>query len=335
MGLNVSASQYLKEYGRLPVKVTQGSGVSIKKYILKNFDGKNFVLAQEGMEEMEILLPVNTTDPLKITLGDEYKNAMSLFAERKFDKALELYRPFAYSLVKFIEVPTNKINAHQSIRILIDALLEVKATDELYDLYMELDIREIDSMFVDKIFDVVSALIAGKKYDKSMELIKSIPLGPGQLEYLDNFIQAAGLLVVVEEYDKALELYERTQRFRESELYQQVLLWISYCKGKNGDETSSQYMLDKVGELKENDPDYSLFQLIKGLAFIRKSDFKNAMDCIAQGVVSADRSAIWMPELLYQSAFCYQNLEKKDVAKSIQTEMKLFFPESVWSSKKL
>lgn len=331
-----AANQYFEEYGRLPIKVTQGSGANIQKYILKNFDGKNFILAQEGMQEMEISLPVATTDPLEFVPGDDYKKAINLLSERKFVEGIEAYRPVAYSLIKFASAPTNKLNIHQPIRILIDALLEIQAVDEIYEIYQKLDISSVDDLFIEKIFDVVQGLIKAKDYNKAMELVKDIPLSLSRTEYLEDVIHAAGLFVLAEQYELALDLYERTQRYRNSDLHQQVLLWIAYCRDKTGETKSARYYMDeKVGEIETSSPNYSLFRLIKGILLMRGNDYRNAMDEIAQGVVNADRSMIWMPELLFQSAQCYYFLEKKDVAKSILNEIKLFYPESVWASKSL
>ena len=329
------ANKYLDEFGNLPIHVTQGKGVSQKEYILHDFDGRNFVMSQKGMEEMEILLPVSSSESLKYIQKDLYNQAIALLADRKFAEGVEIFRESAYPLIKFANISNSKIDIHKPLRIFIDSLLEIGAANEIYEIYEEFDIKKVDDLFVEKIFDVTASLIQLKEYEKALKLIKRIPLSSSETQYLDNVIHAAGLFILVEEYTSALGLYERAQRFRESDLYEQVILWIAYCKVKTGDMNGSTYYLEKLDPLDNNNPDFSLYQLVQALSSIKSRDYRAAMDLISQGVVSSDRGFLWMPELLFQSALCYFNLNQKEVAKSIIDEIKLFYPNSVWSSKPL
>ncbi|MGE9292022.1 MAG: hypothetical protein ACQKBW_00280, partial [Puniceicoccales bacterium] len=91
--------------------------------------------------------------------------------------------------------------------------------------------------------------------------------------------------------------------------------------------------VEKAGQIGPDERAFSLQKLVQGLIAMAVGNTDAAMGSISQGVVAADISYPWTPELFYRSGTLYQQIGRPAVARQIYGEVDLFFGSTPWGEK--
>ncbi|MGE9295227.1 MAG: tetratricopeptide repeat protein, partial [Puniceicoccales bacterium] len=131
----------------------------------------------------------------------------------------------------------------------------------------------------------------------------------------------------------ALFLYERVQEATGTEAATIATLWTAYCNVMLGRSQTAALFVEKAGNFEPDQKPYSLAKMVTGKIELEALDYMDAMELLAQAVVTADVGYNWTPELTYMVGLCYENLDLPDTAREVYKEVILFYPDSQWSDK--
>lgn len=271
---------------------------------------------------------------------DQWNNVLRAMRLGNYTEAVELLRPMAYPLVKFLVVPEERFNGHEMVVRLYESLVKADFLDEALYLADKLPLEGLNEDFMSLTIDLANALVEDGDTIKSIRAIQLIPLTAERAPFIPMLLDFAGSLRTRGEYEAALILYGRLRGFPDPEVQQTANLWTAYINILIEQYDTVQSFLDLVGEIDKEERTFSLLRLIQGRLLLAREDKVNAINTIAEGVVASDVSYPWAPDLLFASALCYEQMneheaieDNKLVAANIYHQLRIFFPTSSWAEK--
>ena len=334
LALPVQAQNYLQQYGSQPVPVVNKTGGASNRLYLMGEENGELIFRYNPNNPQEIILPLNTPELLIIYtppkgLSDDLDNINA----GRYDRAVDDMREYVYPLVRYLQVSPSNINIHPLVDRFTYALVRSDYLDEAAVLMESLPLTKLDPQYIDYAFIVVERLVDEGKTEEALRLLNRIPLSKKYESLLPKVMRFANKLRTSGNVSEALFLYQRIQDIPDTKVRQEAILWTAYCNIETGRAQTAELFVEKAGELTPDDRAFSLQKLVLGRLAIVAGKTNEAMSNISQGVVTADISYPWTPELLYLSGTLYQKIGRADVAREIYGEVDLFFGSTSWGEK--
>lgn len=325
---------YFRQYANEPVPITNRTGGANNKLYLVGEDRGELVFRYQPNDRQEIAIPLDTEDLLIVfTPPKEYLDHVDMIEAGSYEKAIRGMRPYAYPLIKYLQVPPTNINIHPIVDRFVFAQARGGDLDEAVELVRRLPLTKLGPTYVDYAFVVTERLVEAGRNADALAMLNRIPLNSETTTLLPKVMAFANTLREEGNVTEALFLYQRIQDIPDTDVQEEAIIWTAYCNMETGRSETAELFLDKAGDLKPTQRAYSLMKLVQGRLAEEAGSTIDAMSDIAQGVVAADIGYPWMPELLYRSGSLYEKLSQPEVASEIYGEVDLFFASTPWGEK--
>jgi len=334
-----SAQDYYAQFGNEPVPVLNRSvgQTSNNRLFLTGVDRGDLILKTDptSARSAEVGMPMDAEGlRLQVLFDDRTMEAVRAVTEGQYDEAIGALRPKVYPLIKYLEVPPEKINVHEVVERYLFALVNADGhEEEVNALIRRIPLTQVPPVFSVHALSYVSKLVDQGERSAALRLLNRIPLDAENPTMLALVIDFANSLREQGSFEEALFLYERVQSAEGTEAAQLATLWTAYCNVMLDRQGTAALFVEEAGEFTREQKPYSLAKMVQGKIEIESLDYDDAMEKLAQAVVSADVGYSWTPELTYLVGLCYENLNLPDTAREVYKEVILFYPDSPWSDK--
>jgi tetratricopeptide (TPR) repeat protein len=333
LALPAQGQNYLQQYGNQPVQIVNRTGGNNAKLFLMGEEDGELIFRYNPNNPAEIILPLNTPGLLILyTPPKEYAEQIDIINAGDYDRAVEGMREYVYPLVRYLQVPPTNINIHPIVDRFTYALVNSSNLDEAAALMAQLPLTKLDPQYIDYAFTVTERLVDAGKTEEALKLLNRIPLSKKYEALLPKIMRFANQLRASGNVSEALFLYQRIQDIPDTKVQKEAILWTAYCNMETGRAQTAELFVEKVGELDPDERAFSLQKLVLGRLAMLAGETNEAMSNISQGVVTADISYPWTPELLYRSGTLYQQIGRNTVAREIYGEIELFFGSTSWGA---
>lgn len=328
------AQDYFKEYGNAPIRVINKTQdpASTQELTLVNLD-RNELILRFPNRQGEVGLPIDTENlKLEIIFPDSVNKAYKQIDNAEYEEAITTLRPMVYPLMKYFDIPPENMNLHEIVERYTFALVSANGhEEEVETLFKRIPLEKAPPVFSLHALRFVTKLVEQEKKQEALRLLNRIPMDKDSTPMLKLVLKFADELREGGNLNEALFLYDRLQQAKGTPQAEIAQMWSAYCNVSLDRSQLALILLERVGKLKPEDDAYSLGQLVLGKIELQDLDYMNAMEEIAKGVVAADVSFNWTPELSYNAGYCYEKLDAPDTAREIYNEIMLFYPESKWA----
>lgn len=325
--------------------------------ILRNINQEAIEYSPQNYKKGTLELPLDNEElelyfeyPVK-----EWNRSLDAMKNGDYKTAIDLLRPIAYPLVKYLVLAEAQFNGHEAVLAFYASLVEGGSLDEALELAPYLPLERLRDDFADLTVELARRLVETGDAIKAIRAIKLIPLASNRMHLLPVMLQFANSLREQGQYDASLILYERIRQLPNSPVERRATLWIAYVNILIDQYDKARSFVAIIGDIDKKEEDYSLRQLVLGRLKLLSNDPVDAIDVISQGVVASDVSYAWMPDLLYASGLAYEGLgnhplfhkdenapaqqastqiqvkDNKLVAANIYHQLKLFYPDNTWA----
>lgn len=333
--------------------------------ILRNINDEAIEYSPINYPEGVLELPLNNEE-LRLFFEyprEEWNSTLNAIRQGAYEQAVEYLRPMGYPLIKYLVLPEDRFNGHEVVLKLYSSLILGGMFEEALDMAHELPLQSLNPQFMTLTMDLAQGLVDTENTVGAIRVIRLIPLNEEQAEFFPVLLSFANSLRTRGEYEAALVLYERMRQVPDAAVVQTATLWTSYIYLLLENYPRSEALLQAAGEIDRVSRAFSLSQLIQGRLFLANDNAVDAVDILAQGIVSSDVSLPWMPDLLFSAGLCYESLtghpafgggesegdaeetsseatsqeppQNLLVASNIYYQLQLFYPENPWTEKAL
>lgn len=264
---------------------------------------------------------------------------LNAYRDGDLSRAIPLMRPQIYAMIRFVDLPEDQTNFGIYVSRYIEGLLQTGSDfNEAYRLISRLDLATVPLGFKALAVRTVQVLAAEGDVQSALDLVSQLPAGEEMKQVAPVVLEVADQLREEDKPQEALALYERAEGLFDGPKKDLTRLWIAYCHSELGSSRTADAFLATLSELGDDREEYPLLLLIRGkmeLGASMNGNFRDAMNLISRGVVLADLSDPWTPELNYFAAICYEKLGDDATARQIYEENRLLYPQSPWTGKGL
>lgn len=308
------------------------------------------VLSREDTEDGRILLTLQTPNPnspgrieleiggdsnirLELTRPPEIDEATKLFEQGHFLESLEILRPIAYPLFKYVDLPRNIFDVHDVIDLTLSAMFKSKQYSEMANVLGRFKFDKIDTKYMSMALAVSEAFIENKQFDIASKLFEKIPFSSTDREQRILAMSFTEKLREAGEYRRAQFFYKRLYALEDFIYRREAQLWIVYCNIRLEQPDLARIFLNEIGEISREEREFSLYQLINARLALLDEDYIKGIRIASEATVFSRLGYSWIPELLYTNAECYEALNKADVATNVYEQVIIFFEGSEWANK--
>ncbi|MBC2596080.1 hypothetical protein H5P28_17570 [Ruficoccus amylovorans] len=324
----------LSKYGNTPVPVVNRTGGANNKLYLMGEENGELIFRYNPKDSQEIILPLNTPGlSILYTPPREYEDHVDIINAGDYDRAVGSMREYVYPLVRYLQIPPDNINIHSVVDRFTFALVRSSDLDEASALMAYLPLTKLPPQYIDYAFILTERLVDAGKTDEALKLLNRIPLSKKYEALLPKIMRFANQLRETGNVSEALFLYQRIQDIPDTRVQKEAILWTAYCNLETGRSQTAELFVEKAGEIEPEERAFSLLKLVQGRLAMAADNTELAMGNISQGVVTADISYPWTPELFYCSGTLYQKIGRNDVAREIYGEVDLFYGSTPWGEK--
>jgi len=329
-----SYEEALERYAAMPVPATQINGPNqFSPITLIDFTAGGLVMRYPNLES-PITIP---EDSLTFQVGyrpqlDSQKYA-ALVEAGDNDQALELIRREVYPLLKYVPIEPQTVNIHPLVRRLLDELIANGEIDEATAILESFPRSRLTGYFRNQAVEVASGLVEEEEVDRAYEIVKQFPLGPGQVDFAPIYLDLANEFRLRGEWENARNLYKDVQLASSPSETPEAFLWEAYIHLQEGRDFMVDGVLDQFANIDEDNPYFSLRELVRGALLEKRGEEKLALSTLAKGLVYSTTNDPWTPELLYRTADLYDSLDFYNAATEIRNQLLFFYPDSVWASR--
>lgn len=336
VSLEAERVDYIAKFSTDPVLIinqTGGRSGGEKLYLIAQESGE-LIFRYDPNKPQEIIVPLDIDDlKLFYQYPKPFHVARELIADGQYEEAIVILRPMAYPLVQYIQIPADKFNGHIVIETLLSALVETDLIDETLALVRRLPITQLPPVFLEHSLRLANRMVAENRHNDALSILKKLPLSKNEQTYFPDVMKFADILREAGNVKEALSLYQRIFKVKGTEYTQMASLWSAYCFITLGRIESAKVFLSGMDDITIKSPVYSLKQLIDAKISLIDENYLAAIERVSQGVVYADFGDSWTPELLYTTAFCYENLNNIKTASEVYSEVELLYPNTSWGAK--
>lgn len=327
---------YFLEYGTVPIEVYNRTGTSGQgqRLFLMGTDRGDLIFRYQPNDIREIGIPLDTAGlRLYYQPPSTYTDALESIEAEDYEGALQLLRPIAYPLIRFLSIPPQNFNIHDPVERMVFVLSRSDHLDEAVTVVRRLPLQSLPPAFLDHSLLLLERLADAGRTEDAIGIIATIPLSADKPETLSMLMDFADKLRENGKTNEALLLYQRLQEVPHPDIQNIARLWAAYCNIELGRPESAEVFLDIVGDLPPENRAYSLQKMVKGLIHLKNNNYSGAIREVSQGVVASEVGYPWNAELLYMSGLCYENLNNPTTARQVYGEAILFYPETPWAEK--
>jgi len=337
------AENYIAQYIGEPVSVYDYSGGFNRRellYLVGQEQG-DLIFRYDPRKPQEIYIPINSKDlKLGYSFSDNYNLAKALLEDESFEEALRLLRPIAYPIVQYLNIPPSQFNGFLAVELLFEALVGANRFDEALALVNEIPVAQLSPEVLQLSFHFANKLIIEGRNTDALTILNKLPVSEEEQQYFPDVMKFADLLRKTGQARQdnglifdAMKLYAKILQVPDNKFSEMASLWIAYCNIHLGKIESARIFIEKTEGITTQSKAYSLKRLIDAKIALREEDFLLAIEQVSKSVVYSNFSDSWAPEILYLTAYCYENLENVKTAAEIYGEVVLLYPSSKWADK--
>lgn len=333
--LGASAQDYFAQYGQNPLEMVNIAGGNQRTVFVTGLTDGQLAIRYNRDSAQEVFMPLDSESlKLNVVASNQVTQAINAIRGGSYEDAIEVLRPTIYPMIRFLEIPEDKTNLHRYVDTYLFALRQTgEHYNEAYDILDRMDLKSVPPSFLQHAIAFVEQLALKDESQKALALITRLPVDSEMSAVAPILMNVAGELRDQQKFEQALALYERVMSISDSDLRDIALLWNAYCNAALGREQTAEAFLG-TSEVKDTSlPAFSLKMLVQGQMALQDDNFAEAMRHVSRGLVFADVSYDWTPELTYWSGFCYEQLGNPETARHIYEELSLLFPMSSWTVK--
>lgn len=313
------------------LNLTTGNAVPID---IKEVTTKAIIFKTDWGNEAEIPLD---NDKLQISYRypPEWNQALVAINGENYSQAVELLRPIAYPMLKYLYIPEDKFNGHGVVEKFYEALVKSGSLDEAIRFAFVLNDLDLMNRLASERFMEYTVLLAhgfieDGRSEEALRALEYVPLSKEREELIPQLMDFASTLRRGGNIEESLQLYKRIKDIPDTDYTRTALLWSAYCNILLENYTAAELFLKLVPEIDRDEDDYSLLRLVTGRFKMVTDTPQAAMGDISEGVVFSDMGNDWMPDLLYVAGKNYRTLGEEAIAANVYYELRMFFPETYW-----
>ena len=263
--------------------------------------------------------------------NSEYETSIGLIGNEAFNlQHLEAIRRKAYPRLRFVEIPRANSAFADTVRNLLDGLIQVGRYNEAIFVLEQLDVGKLGPDFEKEAIRLALILSNSEQQNAALKVIQRVPIERVDVSNLDFIIELAHALREQENYKTAQSIYKQIAANPEN-FSEEAKYWTYYCSLKQGQHIEDHTFAFNIATIKAGEETFPLQQLVLGNYYIQREQIKEAMRAISQGIAFARPTETWTPELMYRSGQIYKRYEMPEIAQSVFKETILFFPTTKWA----
>lgn len=324
-------AQDFRQYEDRPVTVIDRSTGGNQSVMLSGIEGNDLVFMMGGGQ---VLRPID--DPnlqLFFPTPEQTRRADAFLRTGRPEEALNLIRPVASPLLKYMRIPNERFNIHEEVRIYYEAAVRAGAEQEALYISRQLPLAQLDPIFTGITFQLAGQIASAGRPKDAMAIMERLPINENNPDLLPLVLNFAEQLREENLIAEALFLYQRLQAIQGSEVERIATIWNAYCNLRLGNKTIAKVIIESVEGIPSDDPAFSLYLMVNGRILLEEEQYVKALTNLSQGVVYGQLSDGWMPELLFNTGVCYAALDQPGTAREVFRELEIFYPKTNWAQK--
>lgn len=259
-----------------------------------------------------------------------YNRYRTLCSDRKYEEAVEAFRPEAYAMVKFMVLERRNIDIHDYVKDYVRTLILADYPSEAGRFLTLLPLDRLDDTFGEYSVAVARKLLKVKRPEEANKILSAYHYSsenPGQIRRVLEF---ASELRIAGQYEDAAWIYQKIAGLPGLKEATPASLWYAYCKITVGQVESADSVLRRM-TLASVPAEYAgLYHLVLGNRALKLGKQEAAIDELAQSVVGNRLTDDWAPNALYLTAECYSAMGYEDTAKSVYRQVAIFYPKTIF-----
>lgn len=330
-------NDYWKQFSQEPVLVDQT--VNGRTQVLKFTGYSDEMLRAEismrnpdgSTTTAEIALPVSENMARTLSFSrDNLKKANTSIYSGNFNNALNILRPEVYRLIQYHELPEFFTDLHISIRTLLSTLIEAGQYDEARSILSRISLDKVDVKYSSLALELMGLYLDNSANAKAAEIAVRLPFSEDYSSNISPAMQAADTIRSAGLYEPVISLYRAIRPNVQPGQQKDIDMRLAYSLvlAKQIEEASN--IMNTLEEPAPSDRLFSLYKLLEGSRAYREENYEKALDILTRGLVRAQTSYSWVPEMLYLIGDCYARAKDSVAAKNVWQEITLLYPESNW-----
>lgn len=306
----------------------------VKSEIIKGI--VHYAMAPEGAAEGgEMLIPANRTG-IKFTYKPEGDLAIkikdAIFSGNN-EAAIGMMRKGIYPLIQLVAAPESLMAIQNDVINFTDLLMAAGRVNEAYAIMMSLDYAKIKPQFSAQAVKLIGELTKLGRYNDALKLADKLSFEGEFAVLIPDFLDALDTIRNAGKIKEVSRWYAKLQSLKENPDKLACTLWMLYCDISSGNLVSAKVFVKSttIKNIDRKSPVFSLAQMIKGMLLTTSKQYKEALENFSEGIIYGKPTDQWMEELTYNTALCYKQINKPQVAKEIFEELGLFYPNSVFN----
>ncbi len=316
-----------------PIEATNQDGQKIRLIGMQG-DSVIFQFGGTGMGNAEASIPVDPNSRIRFayTYPQNFSDIQLNVLSGNYDRALRLIRNPPVDLLRFLSIPEANCNFHLYAELYYRALVfagdaepAVQATEAI-----PFGSQYLPAVFKQHAGFLLNRLVSEKQVSLTERLLTLLKQQLPVKEFSTLALPVADQLRLLGENQMVERIYQALSESSEAETRQLGQLWIAYNKANSGNTRQAKAMLDKIGELNEENPLFAVYCLAQGRLALAEKNSTQALRYLSRAMVRTSISDSYKPEIYFLMIQSYILDNNMVPARRLTREMAVFYPTNMW-----